>query len=406
MNNKPKLRFPGFTDAWEQRKLGDEFERVNERNNGQFGITHWISVAKMYYQEPDKVQSNNLDTRTYVMRKGDIAFEGHPNSEFQFGRFVANDIGDGIISELFPIYRHKLPYENSYWKYAIQLERVMRPIYAKAITSSGASSNKLNEEHFLRESILVPQLDEQRAIGAFFISIDNLITLHQRKLESIKEYKRGMLQKMFPKEGEDIPEVRFPGFTDAWEQRKLSDITSKIGSGKTPLGGKEAYVDDGICLIRSQNVYDDKVDLSDVVYIDEKIDNSMSNSRVIAGDVLLNITGASIGRSAVYTEIKSANVNQHVCIIRPVEGFESKYIQLNLASNNGQKQIDASQAGGGREGLNFQQIGKMEFMFPKIEEQKKIGAFFSNIDNLITLHQRKLDELKEYKQGLLQQMFA
>ena len=170
-----------FTNEWEQRKLGEEFERVNERNNGQFGITHWISVAKMYYQEPDKVQSNNLDTRTYVMRKGDIAFEGHPNSEFQFGRFVANDIGDGIISELFPIYRHKVPYENSYWKYAIQIERVMRPIYAKAITSSGASSNKLNEEHFLRESIFVPKLGEQRAIGGFFTELDNLITLHQCK---------------------------------------------------------------------------------------------------------------------------------------------------------------------------------------------------------------------------------
>ena len=195
----PRLRFPGFTDDWEQRKLGDEFERVNERNNGQFGITHWISVAKMYYQEPDKVQSNNLDTRTYVMRKGDIAFEGHPNSEFQFGRFVANDIGDGIISELFPIYRHKMPYINSYWKYAIQIERVMRPIYAKAITSSGASSNKLNEEHFLREDILVPSIKEQEAIGTLLTNVDNLITIHQRKCDELKKIKKYILNNMFPK---------------------------------------------------------------------------------------------------------------------------------------------------------------------------------------------------------------
>ena len=178
INSKQFVTF--YSATWEQRKLGDEFVRVNERNDGSFGKNHWISVAKMYFQEPEKVQSNNLDTRTYVMRLGDIAFEGHPNSEFQFGRFVANDIGDGIISELFPIYRHRVPYENSYWKYAIQIERVMRPIYAKAITSSGASSNKLNEEHFLRESILVPQLEEQKTIGAFFTGIDNLITLHQR----------------------------------------------------------------------------------------------------------------------------------------------------------------------------------------------------------------------------------
>ena len=202
-----------------------------------------------------------------------------------------------------------------------------------------------------------------------------------------------------------IPKLRFPGFTDAWEQRKLGDITSKIGSGKTPLGGKEAYVEDGICLIRSQNVHDDKVDLTDVVYIDKETDDSMSNSRVINGDVLLNITGASIGRSAVYTGVDSANVNQHVCIIRPVEGYESKYIQLNISSANGQKQIESSQAGGGREGLNFQQIGKMTFMFPKSEEQQRIGECFSNLDSLITFHQHKIDQMKEYKQGMLQKMF-
>lgn len=201
------------------------------------------------------------------------------------------------------------------------------------------------------------------------------------------------------------PEIRFPEFTDDWEQRKLGDITSKIGSGKTPLGGKEAYVENGICLIRSQNVYDDRVDLTDVVYIDEETDNSMSNSRVVTGDVLLNITGASIGRSAVYTGLDGANVNQHVCIIRPVDGYEPKYIQLNISSSNGQKQIDSSQAGGGREGLNFQQIGKMTFMFPKLKEQQKIGVFFSNLDNLITLHQYKCDKLGEYKRGCLQKMF-
>ncbi len=202
-----------------------------------------------------------------------------------------------------------------------------------------------------------------------------------------------------------VPKIRFPEFTEAWEQRKLGDITSKIGSGKTPLGGKEAYVENGICLIRSQNVYDDRVDLTDVVYIDEETDNSMSNSRVVTGDVLLNITGASIGRSAVYTGLDGANVNQHVCIIRPVDGYEPKYIQLNISSSNGQKQIDSSQAGGGREGLNFQQIGKMTFMFPKLEEQQKIGVFFSTLDTLITLHQRKCDKIKEYKKGCLRKMF-
>ena len=193
----PEVRFPGFTDDWEQRKLGEEFKKVNERNNGEFGKDRWISVAKMYFQDPDKVTSNNIDTRTYVMRLGDIAFEGHPNNEFKFGRFVANDIGDGVVSELFPIYRHIRDYDNNYWKYAIHLERIMGPIFAKSITSSGNSSNKLAPKDLLRQSIFLPHLDEQKQIGYFFKQFDSLIALHQRKLEHLELMKKGLLQQMF-----------------------------------------------------------------------------------------------------------------------------------------------------------------------------------------------------------------
>ena len=175
----PEIRFKGFTDAWEQRKLGDLYKRVNERNDGSLGRDKWISVAKMYFQDPDKVQSNNLDTRTYVMKKGDIAFEGHPNNEFKFGRFVLNDIGTGIISELFPIYRPITEYDLDFWKYAIQLERVMAPIFAKSITSSGNSSNKLDHNHFLNQELLVPNIEEQKKIGTLLSILSKNITLHQ-----------------------------------------------------------------------------------------------------------------------------------------------------------------------------------------------------------------------------------
>ncbi|EJP1872003.1 restriction endonuclease subunit S, partial [Listeria monocytogenes] len=161
----PRVRFVNFDGEWEQRELGEEFEKVNERNDGSFGRNHWISVAKMYFVEPNKVLSNNIDTRTYVMRKGDIAFEGHPNATFKFGRFVANDIGSGIISELFPVYRHKSNYDNYYWKNAIQLEHIMSPIYSKSITSSGNSSNKLDSKHFLSQRIYIANFGEQEKIG-------------------------------------------------------------------------------------------------------------------------------------------------------------------------------------------------------------------------------------------------
>ncbi|HBM3549592.1 TPA: restriction endonuclease subunit S, partial [Listeria monocytogenes] len=155
----PKIRFADFDEEWYQRKLGEEFEKINERNDGSFGKTHWISVAKMYFVEPNKVLSNNIDTRTYVMRKGDIAFEGHSNTDFKFGRFVANDIGPGIVSELFPVYRHKTNYDNNYWKNAIQLEHIMAPIYSKSITSSGNSSNKLDSKHFLNQKIYIADFE-------------------------------------------------------------------------------------------------------------------------------------------------------------------------------------------------------------------------------------------------------
>lgn len=197
----PEIRFAGFTGDWEQRKFGTMFKRRMERNNGQFDNTRWISVAKMYFQEPEKVTSNNIDTRTYVMRRGDIAFEGHSNAEYKYGRFVANDIGDGIISELFPIYMHIDDYDEAYWKYAIQIEEIMASKLLKCIEISYTSSNKLDEDFFLKEEILVPSLDEQQQIGTYFRNLDHLITLHQHKCDQLKEVKRFMLQNMFPQKG-------------------------------------------------------------------------------------------------------------------------------------------------------------------------------------------------------------
>ena len=190
-----------------------------------------------------------------------------------------------------------------------------------------------------------------------------------------------------------------------WEQRKLENITLKIGSGKTPKGGSTVYVESGIPLLRSQNIHSNKVNFDDVVYITEDINKQMLNSSVLKDDVLLNITGASIGRSAVYTADIPANVNQHVCIIRPNQEGNSFFIQLNIVSTKGQKEIDLNQAGGGREGLNFQQISKMTFSYPSIEEQMQIGSFFKQLDETIALHQRKLMNLGLLKKSFLRLMF-
>lgn len=204
---------------------------------------------------------------------------------------------------------------------------------------------------------------------------------------------------------EYIPNIRFVEFTTDWEKHTLKDCTDKIGSGKTPKGGSSIYEKSGIPLLRSQNIHSNKVNFEDVVYITEAIDKEMSNSRVKQKDVLLNITGASIGRSAVYFYDKIANVNQHVCIIRPNSNVDSNFIQLNITSSKGQKQINLNQAGGGREGLNFQQIAKISFYYPKWKEQKKIGSFFNLLDDAIFFQQQLLNDHKQLKKAMLQKMF-
>lgn len=203
----------------------------------------------------------------------------------------------------------------------------------------------------------------------------------------------------------NVPQIRFKGFSGGWEDKELGEITLKIGSGKTPKGGDSTYVLEGVPLIRSQNIYDNLVNLNNVAYITPQTHEEMKNSSVFQHDVLLNITGASIGRSAVYTFSTQANVNQHVCIIRLKRGYNSAFAQLHLVSSKGQQLIDNNQAGGAREGLNFQQIGKMQFSFSSAEEQTQIGNYFQKLDNLINQHQQKHDKLSSIKKAMLEKMF-
>ena len=402
MTNKiPNIRFKGFTDDLEQRKFGDEFQRTNERNDGSFGAEHWISVAKMYFQDPEKVQSNNLDTRTYVLRYGDIAFEGNKSKDYKYGRFVANDIGDGIISELFPIYRHISIYDNQFWKYYFKNDSIMAPIFAKALTSSGASSNKIEEKDLVKQIMLVPNLDEQSKIGTYFEEIDHLITLHQRKCEQTKELKKFMLQKMFPKKGEKNPEIRFPGFTDDWEQRKLGEVADKTYGGGTPKTSIEEYWQGNIPWIQSQDLSENKVfGVEPRKYINQKaIENSAT--KIIPKNSIAIITRVGVGKLALmpisyctsqdFLSLSSLKINE----------LYATYVIYKML------QIEKEKV----QGTSIKGITSAELLSKKIDvpikyaEQQKVGEYFSNLDCLITLHQRKCEQLKELKKFMLQNMF-
>ncbi|EPM6825357.1 restriction endonuclease subunit S [Enterococcus hirae] len=393
-DTQPEIRFPGFTEAWEQRKLGDEFEKVNERNDGSFGKDKWISVAKMYFQDPEKVQSNNIDTRTYVMRLGDIAFEGHPNADFKFGRFVVNDIGEGVVSELFPIYRHKQEYDNNYWKYAIQLERIMAPIFAKSITSSGNSSNKLYPKHFLRQRVSVASIDEQHKIGDFLLTIDRTITLHQRKLDLLKETKKGFLQKMFPKNGAKVPEIRFPGFTKDWEERKLGDVFSERSERSSEGELISVTINSGV------------IKASELDRKDNSSDNKSNYKKVEVGDIAYNSMRMWQGASG-YSSYEGILSPAYTVII-PKEGTDSKFFAYDFKRYDMIQTFKRNSQGLTSDtwNLKFPTLKLVKIMVPSIEEQKQIAAFFERLDNTIALHERELDVLKETKKGFLQKMFV
>ena len=196
-SNIPEIRFTGFTEAWEQRKLGELYTPASEKNDGSIGRDRIISVANMYFNPVVYVTDDDYLKTYNVMRLGDIAFEGNRSKMYAHGRFVENFIGDGIISNVFKVFRPRLPFDLLYWKYAINNELVMRDVLTKS-TKASTMMHELVSQDFLREDIAVPScLDEERQIGALLSKLDNLITLHQRKLDALKKIKSALLEKMF-----------------------------------------------------------------------------------------------------------------------------------------------------------------------------------------------------------------
>lgn len=178
---KPAIRFAGFDDAWEKRRLGELYKKVTEKNDLSFTKDKVISVANMYFKNADDIRSDDSYMKTYnVFRKGDIAFEGNRSKYFAYGRFVENTIGDGIVSHVFEVFRPITEFDLDYWKYAIHNEQTMGPILMTATTSSTMMTNLVAKD-FLKRMIFVPSIAEQIQIGSLLNQLDNLITVNQRK---------------------------------------------------------------------------------------------------------------------------------------------------------------------------------------------------------------------------------
>ncbi|EEG33097.1 restriction endonuclease subunit S [Neisseria flavescens] len=268
---------------------------------------------------------------------------------------------------------------------------------------------------FKRLPIIDIPLSEQQKIAQFLddktAKIDQAVDLAEKQIALLKEHKQILIQNAVTRGlNPDVPlkdsGVEWIGqVPEHWSVKKIKHVTSKIGSGITPLGGGSNYIDGGIPLLRSQNIHFDRIDLNDVARISEFTHNSMKNSKVRKGDVLLNITGGSLGRCFYVDSNEEMNVNQHVCIIRPNKKINTIFLNMLLASEVGQKQIWFFQQGGGREGLNFQAIKNFYLPLPDLKEQQKIAIYLdkqvAKIDQAIALKTAHIEKLKEYKSVLI-----
>lgn len=409
----PNLRFKEFDGDWAKISFQTLFDFKNGINASkeQYGSgTKFINVLDIinntngitYDSIIGSVQVSAKEIEKNIVNYGDVLFQRSSETREEVGQSNVYLSNKPVVFGGFVIRGSaKIPYDPLFMNGLLKTDKIR-----DQITQLGGGSTRFNIGQDSLNKVLVdfPQQEEQTKIASFLSTVDEKISQLNQKHRLLSEYKQGMMQKLFSQQ------LRFKADDgsdfEAWEEKKLGEISSKVGSGSTPRGGAEAYTDKGIIFIRSQNVNNNQLFLDDVVFIPKETHKKMSGSKVSANDILLNITGASIGRSCtVPSDFIEANVNQHVCIIRTPKD-NPKFIQAFLSSKAGQDLIESYQTGSGREGLNFQSIRSFELNLPCLEEQTKIANFLSAIDQKIEVVAQQIEQAKTWKKGLLQQMFV
>ena len=383
----PELRFKGFTDEWEERKLSEIGKIVtgntpNTSNkdyyNGDFLFVSPADIQENRYVNKTTTTLTELGFKTgRLVPKGATLFVSIGSTIGKTGQSICDVITNQQINSVISF----SDYDDDF-------------IYTSILNSSTKIKQLaatqavpiINKNEFGKSIIKIPSLEEQQKIGAFFKQLDDIIALHQRKLDLLKETKKGFLQKMFPKNGAKVPEIRFPGFTEDWEERRLQEVVdrydnlripitaSKRVAGNTPYYGAngiqgyvEGYTHDGEFILVAEDGANDLKNYP-VQYVDGKV-----------------------------------WVNNHAHVIQAKENLADNMFLMNaIRSIN----IEPFLVGGGRAKLNADVLMKLEVIIPLKSEQQKIGNFFKQLDDIITLHQRKLDLLKETKKGFLQKMFV
>ena len=389
----PQIRFKGFTEAWEQRKLGETFcitmgqspSSANYTSNpddyvlvqGNADLQNGWVYPRVWTTQVTK----SAEPGTLIMSvRAPVGAMGKTAYKIVLGRGVAGIQGPEILFQLFKKYE-----SEGYW----------------IKKSTGSTFDSINGDELKNTLVTLPNISpEQTDIENLLIRLDSLITLHQRKLDALKKIKSALLEKMFPKDGSNIPEIRFTGFTEAWEQCKLGDLSKILGG--FAWSSKEYTPRGEYLVITISNVTGD-------YFINDSIGNRInlekeSNYVLASGDILVSLTG-NVGRVSKMGSSKGV-LNQRVAKMIPSKKIEIEFLfQLMRDTKFELKMIESGQ-GAAQKNISNNNILSYSTYIPNISEQKRIGHSFKKIDSLITLHQRKLDALKKIKSALLEKMFV
>ncbi|MEE8671043.1 MAG: restriction endonuclease subunit S [Heyndrickxia coagulans] len=408
-NMVPKRRFKEFqnTSAWEQRRIGEIADIVRGASPrpiqdpkwfDEKSDIGWLRIADVTEQNgrihylKQRISKDGQE-KTRVLTEPHLLLSIAATVGKPVVNYVKTGVHDGFLIFLNPKFDRE---------FMFQWLEMFRPKWQKY--GQPGSQVNLNSNLVKNQEIMLPSEEEQKKIGRFFERLDNLITLHQRKLEKTKALKSAYLSEMFPAEGERVPKRRFAGFTQAWEQRKLGDMVEEIidNRGKTPpIVSSSQYP-----LLEVASLGNDTPDYSKVTkYVDKETYKNWFRQHIKKGDILFATVG-NTGVTAMMDGAHQATIAQNIVGFRPNEKFNSEFMlqMFNLPGNL--KKAKRIEMGAVQPSVKVSQLIDVKYSVPSKEEQVKVGTFFANLDHLITLHQRKLEKLQNIKKAYLNEMFV
>jgi len=416
----PKRRFKEFWNAgdWEESKLGDlsdSFEyglnaaaKEFDGKNKYIRITDIDEDSRLYLNTG--VSSPNIDLSSadnFKLKYGDILFA---RTGASVGKSYIYKVTDGLVYYAGFLIRARIKniYNPEFVFYSTLTDGYKDFI---RVSSQRSGQPGVNAQEYSTYSIKVPKEDEQSKIGNHFKTLDNLITLHQRKLVKIKSLKKAYLSEMFPAKGESKPKRRFKGFSGDWEEREVTDLLKNSSTAMKigPFGSalkKEYYVDKGIKVYAQENTFTGDFTTGDY-YISEEKYRELKSCELFPGDLVISMMG-TVGACAIFPDTAEKGImNSHLLRVQFASNINSEYIMFLLRDSDLiRKQIDRLSVGSIMSGLSSSVVKKLVFPIPKIEEQERLVEFMRSIENFITLHQQKLDKLKNLKKSYLNEMFV